>query len=271
MTTANQAAFRALHQADQPLLLPNAWDYASAAALAGAGFAAVGTTSLGVAAAAGVPDGHGSTRAETLALAKRLARLPVPITVDVEAGFSDDPAKVAELAAELAAAGVAGINLEDGRADATLADPDAQATLIRAIKDCTPDLFLNARTDIYWLSADPADRGLLATAIERCARYVAAGADGIFVPGIAAGDQIAELVTTIKAPVNVLYLPGRHTVQRLAEQGVRRISTGSLLYRASLDAVLRTALAVRAGTALPHDPPSYARIQQLIEGPPGLP
>jgi 2-methylisocitrate lyase-like PEP mutase family enzyme len=122
MNSVRAAAFHALHQGDRPLLLPNAWDYASAAALAEAGFAAIGTTSLGVAAANGLPDGKGVTRAETLALARRLRRLPCPVTVDVEGGFSDDPAEVADLAEEVAAAGAVGVNLEDGHADDAVAE-----------------------------------------------------------------------------------------------------------------------------------------------------
>lgn len=113
--------FKALHHdPDGPLLLPNAWDHASAAALAGQGFAAIGTTSLGVAAAAGLPDGHAATREETLRLARRLGGGAFLLSVDGEGGFSDDPAEVAGLARELARAGAVGINLEDGRADGTL-------------------------------------------------------------------------------------------------------------------------------------------------------
>lgn len=115
MTAEFAAAFRALHQAGAPLLLPNAWDYASAAALAAAGFAVVGTTSLGVAAAHGLRDAEGWARSETLALARRLGGLPCLVTVDIEAGFSDGPGEVADLAAELSAAGSVGVNLEDGR------------------------------------------------------------------------------------------------------------------------------------------------------------
>lgn len=91
--------FRNLHHRSTPLILPNAWDYASGAALMAAGFAAIGTTSLGVATAAGLPDGAGATRTETLALARRLSALPGPVTVDIEAGFSEEIAEVAELAA----------------------------------------------------------------------------------------------------------------------------------------------------------------------------
>lgn len=255
------ADFRELHHAEQPLLLPNAWDYASGAALAAAGFAAIGTTSLGVAAAAGLPDGEGRTRAETLDLARRLVRLPCPVTVDVEAGFSTDPGEVADLAEELAGFGVAGINLEDGRSDGTLADPALQTRLISAVKERVPELFVNARTDTHWLGVDnsPALPGTLA----RAGRYVDAGADGIFVPGLAEDEHIAGLVAALAVPVNILFLPQRHTVARLAELGVRRISTGSLLFRAAVHAAVVAAVGVRDGELTVDNVPSYAEIQRL--------
>ncbi len=258
------AAFRALHHGDHPLLLPNAWDHASAAALAAAGFAAVGTTSLGVAAANGLPDASGAARAETVALARLLGHLSCPVTVDVEAGFSDDPADVADLAAELAAAGAAGINIEDGRPGATLADPARQAELIRAVTERVPGLFVNARVDTYWLGAgDPA--GTLA----RAEVYLAAGADGIFVPGLADEDVVAGLVADVAAPLNVLYQPGTHTVARLAELGVRRISTGSLLFRTALGAAVDAAVAIRDGEAPRGHAPTYAEVERLVGSPSG--
>ncbi|MFL6145376.1 MAG: isocitrate lyase/phosphoenolpyruvate mutase family protein [Labedaea sp.] len=256
-------AFRAMHRQGAPLLLPNAWDHASAAALAGAGFAVIGTTSLGVAAAAGLPDGAGVARAETVALAARLVPLPCLVTVDVEAGFSADPAEVAGLAAELAGLGAVGINLEDGRPHATLADPDRQSELIAAVRAGAPGLFVNARIDTHWLKVD--DDPPLAATLARAERYLAAGADGIFVPGLAEDAHIRELVNAVPAPVNVLFLPHRHTLGRLTELGVHRVSTGSLLFRAALRTAVDTAVAIRSGREVAADLPSYAQIQQLSE------
>ena len=125
--------FRRLHRAGRPLLLPNAWDFASAAVLARAGFRAIGTTSLGV--AAGKADAAGRTKQETVTLARAIAALGL-VTVDIEAGFSSEPAKVAELAGALAAVGVVGVNIEDGRGT-TLARPERQAELIAsAVCEC---------------------------------------------------------------------------------------------------------------------------------------
>ncbi|MCU1640045.1 MAG: Carboxyvinyl-carboxyphosphonate phosphorylmutase [Nocardia sp.] len=250
--------FRSLHHRDAPLVLPNAWDFGSAALLADAGFTAIGTTSLGVAAAAGLPDGAAATRAETLTLAQRLGRLPVPVTVDVEGGFSTDPDEVAEFCAELAAAGIAGINLEDSRDNDALADPQTHAELIAAVKSRTPDLFVNARTDTYWLGIDPG------STLARVRAYEKSGADGIFVPGLTDPTEIRALTSTLTAPLNVLFSPTGPALADLAALGVRRISTGSLLYRAALAAAVHTAQAVADSGPLPTGIPSYATIQKLI-------
>lgn len=260
MTAGRAAEFRALHHAAGPLLLPNAWDHASAAALADAGFAAIGTTSLGVAAAAGKPDAHGRTLGETLRLARSAARLPCPLSVDIEGGFGAGPDEVAAVAEELADLGVAGINLEDGRPDGTLAGLSAQTDLITAIKSRVPDLFVNARTDAFWLEVPDA----LPVALARSSAFVAAGADGVFVPGVAADDDVAALVAGCAAPLNVLFLPGRHTVAGLAALGVRRISLGSLLFRAALAATVRTARAAAAGEPIDGGLPGYADVVALI-------
>jgi 2-methylisocitrate lyase-like PEP mutase family enzyme len=262
--TANTDAFRRLHRSGDPLLLPNAWDFASAAALAGAGHRAIGTTSLGVAAAAGKPDATAATRAETVtltrALSRLLSRLPCLLTVDIEAGFNDEPTAVADLAAELAEAGAVGVNVEDGRTDGTLDDPERHSAKVAAIKDRVPDLFVNARTDTFWLAdGDQADT------LRRAAAYVAAGADGVFVPGAADPSTIRTLAAEIAVPLNVLYSPGKHTVAGLAGLGVARVSTGSLLFRVALGAAVATIGAVERGEYR-ADPatPSYADIQRLL-------
>ncbi|WP_407552182.1 isocitrate lyase/phosphoenolpyruvate mutase family protein [Streptomyces sp. Pv4-95] len=259
------AAFHALHHADEPLLLPNAWDVASAAALADAGHPAIGTTSLGIAAAHGYLDGQGlaEVREATLSLARRLGRLlPCPYTVDIEGGFVGEVLRgetaggrglsghVASLAEELANLGASGVNLEDGLpGGAGLQDASLQAELIEAVKEKAPRLFLNARIDTHWLTDDPPP---LSVTLARAERYLAAGADGIFVPGVVADEDVAALVAAIPAPVNILFAPARHTVRRLADLGVRRISTGSLLFRTALRATLAAADSVRA-SGRPYD------------------
>ncbi|MFF1695734.1 isocitrate lyase/phosphoenolpyruvate mutase family protein [Streptomyces sp. NPDC058257] len=260
MTYAQRAdQFRALHRAGEPLLLPNAWDHASAAALAHGGFPAIGTTSLGVAAAAGKADATGGTREETLHLARGLARLPALLTVDIEGGFSERPDEVAALAAELVRAGVVGVNIEDGRPDGTLTGTAQQCELIRAIKETVPDLFVNARTDTYWLGAGGAGE-----TERRASAYRLAGADGLFVPGLQDEEAIGGLVAeVIDIPLNILYAPGALTYRRLAELGVRRVSSGSLLFRAALHAAVGTARSIARGGSVPEDLPSYADTQAL--------
>ncbi len=246
-----EGTFHRLHQEDAPLLLPNAWDFISAAALVDAGFGAIGTTSLGVAAANGLPDATGATRGETVNLARALAGLPVPISVDAEAGFGD-PAGLAE---ELAAIGVAGVNLEDGRGTG-LADADTQALLISSFKQAAPHLFVNARIDTHWLNVDHE------STISRGLRYLDAGADGIFVPGLTDPEEIARVAAALPAPLNVLAQP-HLSVSRLAELGVRRISTGSLLFRNALRATVEAACAVRDGAPV-NSEPSYDNVQDLV-------
>ncbi|MEU4095249.1 isocitrate lyase/phosphoenolpyruvate mutase family protein [Streptomyces sp. NPDC026673] len=257
-------AFRALHHAERPLFLPNAWDRASAAALAARGFPAIGTTSLGVAAAAGLPDATGATRETTLRLARDLVRLPVLVSVDIEGGFGSAPEDVAAFAADLERFGVAGVNIEDGRpGGAGLTDPALQSERIAAIKRSAPGLFVNARTDTYWLGT--AEEDPRQETRRRAAAYLAAGADGIFVPGLVGEDAIAALAADVAAPLNVLLPPDGPGPLRLGELGVRRVSTGSLLFRAALHAAVETAGHAARGEPLPAGLPSYARAQSLSE------
>ncbi|MHC5259061.1 isocitrate lyase/phosphoenolpyruvate mutase family protein [Streptomyces sp. UC4497] len=249
--------FARLHRKDVPLLLPNAWDCASAAALAGAGFEAVGTTSLGVAAAAGLPDGAGVTADATLDLARRLGRTQLLFTVDMEGGFSDDPEEVADLARQLSAAGAAGINLEDGRADGSLTPAHQHAAKIAAVKDAVPELFVNARTDTYWLGREQERTE------ERLAAYQQAGADGLFVPGLAESDRICDIAARFERPLNILYSPTGPTLDELAALGVRRVSLGSLLYRRALGEAVATARAVREGRRPTGNTLSYGEVQDL--------
>ncbi|MFD7433162.1 isocitrate lyase/phosphoenolpyruvate mutase family protein [Streptomyces sp. NPDC059861] len=246
--------FAALHHSAGPLLLPNAWDHASARALAAQGFTAIGTTSLGVAAAAGLPDGAAGTRDETLRLALTLGRGPFLLSVDAEGGFSKVPEEVGEFARQLAVVGAVGINLEDGLAPAA-----RHAAKTAAVKSAAPGLFVNARTDTYWLGGH--DRR--AETLARLDTYRQAGADGVFVPGLTDPAEIAALVKHLDVPLNVLYSPSGPTLTCLTDLGVRRVSLGSLLYRRALGAALEAVAEVREGRA-PHGPaPTYDDVQAL--------
>ncbi|MFJ8613693.1 isocitrate lyase/phosphoenolpyruvate mutase family protein [Streptomyces sp. NPDC093675] len=248
-------SFHDLHRQNSPLLLPNAWDVASALAFAEAGFPAIGTTSFGVAAASGSPDGGRATKDATLCLARRLQTVPAYTSVDIEDGYSDDPDQVAAYAESL---GVDGINIEDSTGE-KLIGPALHAAKVSAIKDRVPGLFVNARVDTYWLG----EQATVEETLRRASAYVGAGADGIFVPGAADPDTLRHLAEGIGAPVNVLVHPTL-TLDELAGLGVRRVSTGSLPYRAAVDAAVRAAAAVRDGGTPPAVSPYPAMQEQLV-------
>jgi 2-methylisocitrate lyase-like PEP mutase family enzyme len=248
------STFADLHRQHLPLLLPNAWDVPSALAFVTAGHPAIGTTSLGVAASRGVPDGSRATREANTALARDLAQLSVPVSIDCEDGYADDPAEVAAYVAGLASFGVAGVNLEDSTAE-RLVEPRSFAAKVAAVKDAAPEVFLNARIDTYWLHQDESVEATLT----RATAYVDAGADGIFVPGATDPEVIRAVADAVPVPLNVLPVPGLPPAA-LADLGVRRISTGSLPYRAALASAVDAAAAVRAGSALPRAV-AYADLQ----------
>jgi 2-methylisocitrate lyase-like PEP mutase family enzyme len=224
------------------LVLPNAWDVPSALVLLDAGFSAIGTTSFGVAVTHGAPDGGGSTRDANLRLAVALRPLDCHLSLDVEDGYSADPDAVADYVALLP---VDGINIEDSTA-ATLIEPEVHAAKIRAIKARSPGVFVNARVDTYWFGQS----ATVAETVDRAQRYVDAGADGIFVPGASDPAVLRDLARAIDRPLNVLAMPGFSPAD-LAAIGVRRVSTGSLPYRAALSAAVAAAIATRGGLKFP--------------------
>ena len=234
--------FLDLHYGDSPLVLPNAWDVPSALAFVKAGFAAVGTTSFGVVANHGRPDGFRFSQQHNLELASALSSLECFVSIDIEDGYADDPEAVADYVARL---DVAGVNIEDSSFGA-LISPDVAAATVAAVKSRCPEIFVNARVDTYWLRQDAELRPTL----DRARRYVDAGADGIFVPGAIGETTLRQLCTQIDRPVNVLASPGV-SVRRLAGWGVRRVSTGSLPYRAAMHAATQAAVAVRDGGPIP--------------------
>ncbi len=248
-------SFHDLHSGPEPLFLPNAWDVASALAFVDAGFRAVGTTSFGVSAAAGTPDGGRTSREATRELVHRLRALPAYVTADIEDGYSDEPAEVARFVAAL---GAAGVNIEDSTSGA-LIQPELHARKIAAIKAQAPEVFVNARVENYWLRQDASIDAVL----ERAHVYVEAGADGIFVPGATDPAALARLAHDIPLPVNVLVVPGL-TLARLGELGIRRVSTGSLPYRAAIDAAVGVAVSVRDGGPTSRATPYSTAQERLV-------
>jgi len=221
------AALRALHAGPGLLVLPNAWDAASARAVAEAGFPAVATSSGAVARTLGYDDGEAMPVDEAFAAVARIARaVDVAVTADIEGGYGLPPAEVAE---RLLAAGTVGCNFEDTdhRGPDVLVPAEQQAERVAALRAAAGEgLVINARVDTYARGIDDFDETL-----RRARLYLDAGADCIYPIGLADEAAIARLVDELGAPVNVYVRPGAPSLARLAEIGVRRASFGSGLFR----------------------------------------
>ncbi|MFG2005292.1 isocitrate lyase/phosphoenolpyruvate mutase family protein [Spirillospora sp. NPDC048911] len=237
MSKAQQ--LRSLH--DGLLVLPNAWDVASAVAIAQAGAAAVGTTSAGIAWSLGSPDGHRLSREEMVeAIARIVAAVDIPVSADIENGYGESPADVAETVRQVVAVGAAGINLEDSRSfKEPLHTPEEQAARLQAAREAGGrDLVINARTDVYFSRA--VEPGARAGEVRARAKiYAEAGADCLFVPGLLDLDELRSLSAESPLPINVMADPGGPDVRRLADAGVRRISLGAALHLATYAATHR--------------------------------
>ncbi|HUQ45297.1 MAG TPA: isocitrate lyase/phosphoenolpyruvate mutase family protein [Gemmatimonadaceae bacterium] len=256
MTQQDLAArFRQLHLpgADAILVLPNAWDAMSARLVEAAGATAIATTSAGISWALGYPDGQGLTRDAMIDAVRRIvAAVRVPVTADVESGYgTGSPDDVAATALGVIAAGGVGINLEDspGRDGAPMLDSGVQAARIGAArgaaKDAGVDLFINARIDTY-VKKVGADGDRFAETVRRARAYVAAGADGVFVPLVTDADIIRRLAAEVGAPLNVIGGPGVPSIGELRTLGVARVSVGPGLARAVM-AQIRNAAAELLG------------------------
>ena len=235
---------RSLHRPGAPLLLPNAWDVATARAVVAAGFPVVATTSGGVAATLGYEDHEGAPADEMLAAAARIARgVEVPVTVDAEAGYGIEPA---ELVAALRGAGAAGFNLEDtDYPSGNLRDPDRQAEWLRAVREAASEddyrPVINARVDVFlWPFLAGAGTGtqeeLVADAVRRANAYLEAGVDCVYPIALWEPDALRRFISEVPGLVNVVRLPQAGSLADLAALGVARVSWGPFLYR---DAIAR--------------------------------
>jgi 2-methylisocitrate lyase-like PEP mutase family enzyme len=240
------ARFLALHQGEQPLLLPNPWDAGSAKLLASLGFDALATTSSGFAGTLGRLDGS-VTRDEALAHAALIAAaVDVPVSADFENGFADRPEEVADTIALAIDAGLAGCSIEDftRRRDDPIYDASLAAERIAAAAEAAHgdgrQLVLTARAENFLRG-----RPDLADTIARLQAYQAAGADVLYAPGVSNLDDIRQLVASVDRPVNVLALPAAPPVAALAAVGVRRISVGGAFAYTALGAVVAAATELR--------------------------
>jgi 2-methylisocitrate lyase-like PEP mutase family enzyme len=235
---------RSLHRPGAPLLLPNAWDVATARAVAAAGFPVVATTSGGVAAALGYEDHERAPADEMLAAAARIARgVEVPVTVDAEAGYGMEPA---ELVAALREVGAAGCNLEDtDHAAGGLRDADRHAEWLAAVRRAASEdgygLVINARVDVFLgpllAGAGPGTQDeLVPEALRRANAYLDAGVDCVYPIVLWETDALRRFMSEVRGPVNVVRLPQAPPLAELAALGVARVSWGHFLYR---DAIAR--------------------------------
>jgi 2-methylisocitrate lyase-like PEP mutase family enzyme len=237
-------AFRSLHVPGRPLVLPNVWDRASARLVEEAGATAVATTSAGLAWELGASDGDHLERDRALtAVAAVASAVRVPVSADIETGYAADAAGVAGTVRAVLAAGAVGINIEDalhtpGRGP--LRPVAEQAERIAAARAAADEagvpLFVNARVDTFLRGAGGVDATL-----ERAAAFLAAGADGIFVPGAVDPGTVKLLADGVDGPLNVLAGPGAPSVAELAALGVARVSVGAAVAQAAHALVRRAA------------------------------
>jgi 2-methylisocitrate lyase-like PEP mutase family enzyme len=245
-------SFRGLHQGPQLLVLPNAWDVLSARLFEEAGFPAVATTSGGLASVLGFADGEKIPLEDLFFMVRHIAAsIRVPLSVDFERGFSNDPKGVETNCRALIEAGGVGINLEDGTGDRThpILDVAAHCEKIRAARAAGNasgvPLVINARTDLYLRQVGDA-AGRADAVLARGAKYFEAGADSLFVPGVTDPETIGRLVRGLGGPMNVLALEGLPPLSVLQSLGVRRVTVGSGVLRAVGGFTRRVAEGLRA-------------------------
>ncbi len=255
--------FRALHHGPG-FVLPNAWDPGSARILEQVGFPALATTSAGIAFALGRPDASldGDTMLEHVA--RIAASVDVPVSADLEAGYGASPEDVARTVAAVAELGVVGANLEDQVGGVLFGVDEAAARIVAARAAAPADTFvINARTDTYFGAGAG---NVFAETIERATRFVEAGADCVFVPGIDDAETIRRLAAEIPAPLNIVAgLTGTLLdAPTLFSLGVKRVSLGGGIARAALSLVERAVRELlEAGTLNFLDGAiSYAELQR---------
>jgi 2-methylisocitrate lyase-like PEP mutase family enzyme len=238
--------FAQLHVKGAPLLLYNAWDAGSARSVLEAGAKAIATSSWSVAAAQGYQNGEAIPIEFVEEIVGRIAAsVDAPVTVDFEGGYSADDREIADNISRLIDLGVIGINFEDRIVKGSgLYSIDRQVRRLAAIRNTAEqkrvDLFVNARTDVFFEHGDNAAEAVK-EALERAKAYAAAGASGFFIPGLTEDALIEQLCETVSLPVNVMVMDGVSSNERLAELGVARISYGPIPYVSAMRALQQVA------------------------------
>ncbi|WP_257141267.1 isocitrate lyase/PEP mutase family protein [Priestia megaterium] len=268
--------FQQLHKESYAFVLPNAWDVISAKIFEKNGFPAVATTSAGIAMSLGYTDGEKIPFEQMLGAVKRIINsVNIPVSVDLESGYGRSINEVVDNARQIILAGGIGINLEDGTGDldSPILDVSLQVERISEIrllsKSLKVPLFINARTDLYWLNIGDLDLRLQ-EAISRGKAYQKAGADCIFIPGLYDIESIKKVRQELSCPINLLSGPNLPSINTLAQVGIERISTGSAPFRATatlLQRITEDILYDNNFQRLLNDNMSYNAITELI-GPP---
>jgi len=264
---------RALHRTPPIFVIPNAWDAASARVFEAEGFPAIATTSAGVAAALGYPDGGLVPAREMIEAVARIARsVKVPVSADFEHAYAATPDAVADNVLRVIAAGAVGINLEDIVPGASDLEPlplqlDKIRTIVKASAKAGVRVVINARTDVFLRALGPAE-ARLGVAVERGKAFLAAGADCVFVPGVRERETIGALVQGIGGPVNILAVESTPSISDLESLGVARVSVGSGPMRATLALVSEVARELKSGgtyTAFTSRAMPYADVNDLMK------
>lgn len=236
--------FKQLHQQEHALLIANVWDVPSAQQAQELGFQAIGTSSAAIAATFGYEDGESMAFSTLRFVVERItSQVSLPLTVDLEAGYSDEPSIIVEHIKQLAALGVVGINIEDSlvnsnesaqASERVLVDAETFSLTLKTVKqmlnDEQIDIFVNVRTDPFLLGTQDA----LTQTLARISLYESAGADGVFIPCITERTDIETCVQSTSLPINVMCMPQLTNFDALADYGVRRISMGSFVFERGL-------------------------------------
>lgn len=267
--------FAAMHEGDELIVLPNAWDAISACVLVEAGFAAVATTSGGCAFALGYRDGENISLREMAGAVRRIANaVPVPVSADMEAGYGPAPENVAETTRRTLAAGAVGMNIEDSdkRNPGHLVEFAVAVERVRAARAVADSagipMVINARTDGF-RHGDAED--VFSETVRRANAYLRAGARCAFVPFVSDGALIGRLAAAIEGPMNVLASANTPPVPRLRDLGVRRVTVGSNLAKAAMSRLRRDADELRGpGTfEFARDVYTQADVHRILTSPGG--
>lgn len=266
--------FYSLHQGENILVLPNAWDAASAKLFEQAGFHAIGTTSAGIATSLGYAEPERISREEMLLAIQRIVdTVSIPVSADIEAGYASTAKGVAQTVEMVVSAGAVGVNIEDspGIGNQPLLSIEQYVEHLQAAREAANkarhSFVINARTDIYLFNIGDKSQQF-SQVVERANRYLQAGADCVFVPGIGDSNTIASLVQEINGPINILANLGVPTTHELHRLGVKRISTGSGPMRATLTLIRQIAnelLIEGAYQSFTHDIMPYNEVNALFQ------